>query len=182
MEARMPQEIEQVEPDVEGLQDPIAEAPGFHESQSKVAIWGHPLHAMSVAFPVALTFCAFGADALYWWSGAERWAWAGLWAAGTAFLFGLLAGATGIMELLIVPGIRIRAAAWTHFAIAMMLLSVLGLNWGFRFAGYAEAVLPWGLMISGFAVLLVIATGWHGGKLVFDYGLGTSKGRSPPTG
>jgi uncharacterized membrane protein len=25
-------------------------------------------------------------------------------------------------------------------------------------------------------VLVVIATGWHGGKLVFDYRLGTSKG------
>ena len=29
---------------------------------------------------------------------------------------------------------------------------------------------------AAFAVLVVIATGWHGGKLVFDYRLGTSKG------
>lgn len=178
----MPQNMEQGKDEIAKLEDPILDAPGYDESESRVALWGHPLHAMSVAFPVALTFCAFAADALYWWSGAEEWAWAAFWASGTAFLFGLMAGATGIVELLIVPGIRIRAAAWTHFAIAMMLLSVLGLNWGWRFDGYADAVLPWGILMSGFAVIVVVATGWHGGKLVFDYGLGTSKGRSLPKG
>lgn len=178
----MPQETLQEKEATAKYVDPILEHPDFHKSESIVAIWGHPLHAMSVAFPVALTFCAFGADALYWWAGNEQWAWAAFWASGTAFLFGLIAGATGILELLMVPGIRIRAAAWTHFAIAMLLLSVLGLNWGWRISGYVDAVLPWGILMSGFAVLVVVVTGWHGGKLVFDYGLGTSKGRSPPTG
>jgi uncharacterized membrane protein len=64
----------------------------------------------------------------------------------------------------------------------MMLLSVLGLNWGWRLGGYEEAVLPWGILMSGFAVIVVGATGWHGGKLVFDYGLGTAKGKSRPSG
>ncbi len=162
--------------EVAALGDPIISHPHFNQTESRMAIMGHPLHAMSVAFPVALTFCGFGADLFYWWSGEERWAWAALWAVGTAFLFGLLAGITGTMELLLVPGIRIRAAAWTHFVIAVMLLSLLGLNWGWRLTGYETAVLPWGLLLSGFAVVVVIATGWHGGKLVFDYRLGTSKG------
>ncbi len=156
--------------------DPIVDDPSFRQTESRVAVWGHPLHAMSVAFPVALTFCVFGADLFYWWSGEERWAWAALWASGTAFLFGLLAGATGTMELLMVPGIRIRAAAWTHFVIAVMLLAVLGLNWGWRLTGFQATVLPWGILMSGFAVIVVSVTGWHGGKLVFDYQLGTSKG------
>lgn len=166
----------------EALADPIAETAAFHDRRSKIALWGHPLHAMSVAFPIALTFCAFGADVFYWWSGALRWAWAAYWATGTAFLFGLAAGAIGTLELLSVPGIRIRAAAWTHFIIAVLLLSLLGLNWGWRSTGFEEAVLPWGILISGFAVLMVMATGWHGGKLVFDYGLGTSMGNSRPKG
>ena len=122
----MTQKMKQVAEDIAPLEDPITSDPAFQQTESRVAIWGHPLHAMTVAFPVALTFCAFGADVLYWWSGQERWAWAALWATGTAFLFGLLAGASGTMELLMVPGIRIRAAAWTHFVIAVMLLSLLG--------------------------------------------------------
>jgi uncharacterized membrane protein len=158
------------------LTDPIQQVEGYHETESRVGIWGHPLHAMSVAFPVALTFCTFGADGLYWLSGDNFWARAGVWAAGTAFLFGLTAGATGTAELLLVPGIRMRAAAWTHFVIAVLLLSLLGANWGFRLHGYQAAVLPYGILLSGFNVLVVMATGWHGGKLVFDYRLGTSKG------
>lgn len=172
----MPQKMEQGAEDVQPFQDPIQDDPAFQQTETRMAIWGHPLHAMSVAFPVALTFCAFGADVLYWYSGEERWAWAALWASGTAFLFGLLAGASGTTELLMVPGIRIRAAAWTHFVIAVMLLALLGLNWGWRMTGYETAVLPWGILMSGFAVIVVSATGWHGGKLVFDYRLGVSKG------
>ncbi|GAD57516.1 DUF2231 domain-containing protein [Limimaricola cinnabarinus] len=167
---------EMVQTEGEQLEDPILEHEGYDDTESIIGIWGHPLHAMSVAFPVALTFCTFGADALYWWSGELFWARAAIWAAGTAFLFGLAAGATGTAELLMVPGIRIRAPAWSHFVIAVLLLSILGANWGYRLQGFEAAVLPYGILISGFSVLVVMVTGWHGGKLVFDYRLGTSKG------
>ncbi|WP_145105844.1 DUF2231 domain-containing protein [Cereibacter sediminicola] len=166
----------QVQTKDETLIDPISSSPAFEETESRIAIWGHPAHAMTVSFPVALTFCTFGADGLYWLSADIFWARAALWAAGTAFLFGLAAGVTGTTELLMVPGIRARAAAWTHFVIAVALLSVLGANWGYRLLGFEEAVLPYGILLSGFGVIMVSAAGWHGGKLVFDYRLGTSKG------
>ena len=161
------------------LVDPVTSHPDFDKTVSKIAIIGHPIHAMTVAFPVALTFCTFGADALYWWTGDVFWARAGVWAAGTAFLFGLLAALSGTMELLMVPGIRIRSAAWTHAIIAVLLLSLLGANWGYRMTtGFETAVLPYGLLLSAFNVIVVAVTGWHGGKLVFDYGLGAAKAGS----
>ena len=167
--------------DIEGssekLVDPIAEQPGFDDTESRIAILGHPLHAMSVAFPVALTFCTFGADALYWWTGDAFWARAAMWAVGAGFLFGMVAGFSGTAELLLVSGIRARAAAWTHFIIAVTLLSLLGANWGYRLYGYETAVLPYGILLSAVCVAVVGFTGWHGGKLVFDYRLGTSKGK-----
>lgn len=168
------QEIEGAD---EKLVDPVAEQPGFDRTESRIAILGHPIHAMSVAFPVALTFCAFGADGLYWWTGDVFWARAALWAAGTGFLFGMFAGLSGTAELLLVSGIRARAAAWTHFIIAVTLLALLGANWGYRLGGYEQAVLPYGILLSALSVGVVGFTGWHGGKLVFDYGLGTSKGK-----
>lgn len=167
---------DQEKPDQEELIDPLPLMKGYGETESRIAILGHPIHAMSVAFPVALTFCALGADLFYWWSGDAFWARAGLWAAGTGFFFGMLAGFSGTAELLLVPGIRARAPAWTHFVIAVMLLSLLGANWGHRMQGYEAAVLPYGLLLSALSVVVVSATGWHGGKLVFDYRLGTSKG------
>lgn len=166
----------QIQTEDETLIDPIARRPEFEKTESRIAILGHPLHAMTITFPVALTYCAFGADVLYWWTGDVFWARAGVWAAGTAFLFGLAAAATGTTELLLVPGIRARAAAWTHFAIAVLALALLGANWGYRLYGYESAVLPFGILLSSFNVLVVSATGWHGGKLVFDYNLGGSNG------
>jgi len=160
----------------EKLIDPVAETPGFEDTESRIAILGHPIHAMSVAFPVALTFCTFGADALYWWTGDPFWARAAMWAVGAGFLFGMFAGLSGTAELLLVPGIRARAAAWTHFIIAVTLLSLLGANWGYRLHGYESAVLPYGILLSALSVVVVGFTGWHGGKLVFDYRLGISKG------
>lgn len=156
------------------LTDPISSNPKFNRAESKIAVAGHPIHAMLVSFPIGLTACALGADLFYWWTGDIFWARAALWSAGMAFLMGLLAGLSGTVELLSVPGIRARASSWTHFIIAMTLLAVLGANWGYRLHGYEQALLPYGLLLSLLSAAMVAFTGWHGGKLVFDYQLGTS--------
>lgn len=138
---------------------------------STVAVAGHPLHAMSVHFPIAFVIGVLGCDLLYWWSADPFWLRAGLWAAGLGFASGVAASLIGTAELLLVPGIRIRAASWTHAISAMMLVSVAGLNWGIRYAEMAP-VLPHGLLLSLLAASFVGLAGWHGGKLVFDHGIG----------
>ncbi|MBG0798040.1 DUF2231 domain-containing protein [Methylocystis sp. L43] len=159
-----------------GFIDPINQLPEFNETESRVAVLGHPIHAMSVAFPIALTFTLLGADLLYWWTGDAFWARAGVWSAGGGFLLGLVAGLSGTAELLLVAGIRARTAAWSHFILAVLLLALLGVNWGYRLYDYQAVVLPYGLLLSIFCVIMVSVTGWHGGKLVFDYRLGAKKG------
>lgn len=163
------------------LRDPIAEHESFHMTESRIAIAGHPIHAMMVAFPIALCICTLGADFAYWWTGDAFWPRVALWAAGTGFVMGVLAGIAGTAELLLVPGIRIRAASWTHFILAVMLLSILGANWGIRLADPVGAVLPWGVLASLLASGMTAMTGWHGGKLVFDYGIGTQKNHDAPS-
>ena len=39
------------------LVDPIGELRQFTDTETRVAIAGHPLHAMMVAFPIALCMC-----------------------------------------------------------------------------------------------------------------------------
>ena len=162
------------DPETPRLRDPLEEHRALHGTESTIAIAGHPLHAMLVAFPIALAFCVLGADLFYWWTGDPFWARVAGWAAFGAFVMGLLAGVTGTVELLIVRGIRNRSASWTHFILAVMLLSVLGANWILRIDGAEAAVLPFGLMLSLLAAGLTGVTGWHGGKLVFDYLIGTT--------
>ncbi|OYZ98675.1 MAG: hypothetical protein B7X99_10675 [Rhizobiales bacterium 17-65-6] len=155
------------------LLDPLEERRALQDTESKIAIAGHPLHAMLVAFPIALTFSTLGADLLYAWTGAPFWAQAAGYALFAAFTMGVLAGLTGTAELLLVRGIRNRSASWTHFILAVMLLSLLGANWVLRIGDPEGAVLPVGLALSLVAAGMTAMTGWHGGKLVFDYQIGT---------
>lgn len=163
------------------LTDPIEERRGLQETESRIAISGHPLHAMLVAFPIALTMCVLGADLLYLWTADTFWPRAAAYAAFASFAMGLLAGITGTAELLLVRGIRNRTASWNHFILAVMLLSLLSANWILRMGAPEEAVLPMGLLVSFLAAGMTAVTGWHGGKLVFDYQIGMkSEGKSRP--
>lgn len=134
---------------------------------------------MLVAFPISGAFGTAFCDIAWWWTGDPFWARAALWASGGAFGMGMLAALSGLAELLLIPGVRRRAAAWSHAVIAMVLLAVLGASWGHRLPDPAAAILPWGLMLSWLTLLLVAITGWHGGKLVFEHQVGVSVDDGP---
>lgn len=151
--------------------NPIIEKVADKPVASAVAVAGHPIHAMSVHFPIALVIATLGCDLFYWWTADPFWLRAGLWSAGFAFAAGVGAGIAGTAELLLVPGIRIRVASWTHAVAAMMLISIAGTNWGLRLADTAH-VLPHGMLLSVLATAFTALAGWHGGKLVFDHGVG----------
>jgi uncharacterized membrane protein len=155
-----------------GENNPVTSKVAEKGTESLVALAGHPIHAMMVAFPIALTLATLGSDVFYWWTADPFWARAALWACGAAFWLGIAAGIAGTAELLLVPGIRNRAASWTHAIAAMMLLSILGLNWGLRLNADETVILPLGLALSCLSTLFVGIAGWHGGKLVFDHGIG----------
>lgn len=138
---------------------------------SAVAVAGHPIHAMLVHFPIALVICTLGADGMYWITADPFWVQVGLWGAGAAFAFGILASAAGTVELLAVPGIRVRVASWNHAIAAITLIAMIGANFGLRMTA-PEAILPHGLLLSLLSAVLTALAGWHGGKLVFDHGVG----------
>jgi uncharacterized membrane protein len=156
------------------MSNPVTDELAEHDLSSTVAVAGHPIHAMSVSFPIALVLSTLACDVFYWWTGDPFWTRVALWASGAAFLLGILAGLAGTAELLLVRGIRKRAASWTHAVAATMLLSTAGANWGLRLQDSVGAVLPHGLFLSVLASIFVGLAGWHGGKLVFDHGIGTN--------
>ena len=150
---------------------PVMQEVYDQDASSIVAVAGHPVHAMLVHFPIALVFATLGADLAYWYTADPFWMRAGLWAAGGAFIMGVLAAVAGTAELLLVAGIRVRVASWNHAVVAMVLLAVIGTNWGLRLA-VPDAVLPQGLGLSVLAAISAGFAGWHGGKLIFHHGIG----------
>lgn len=149
--------------------NPVMDDVTSHDTESAVALVGHPIHAMLVHFPIAFAVGTLGADVMWWFGADEFWLRAGIWSAGLAFGGGIAAAIAGTAELLMVKGIRIRVASWTHATAAMMLIAILGTNWGLRLAG--GEVLPHGLALSALGVLFAGFAGWHGGKLVLDHGV-----------
>jgi uncharacterized membrane protein len=126
---------------------------------------------MMVHFPIAFVIATLGIDIFYWWSGDAFWTRVGIWSTGFTFWTGVAASIVGTAELLLVPGIRLREASWSHAVAAMTLVAISGLNWGVRLIDL-EAVLPHGLALSALSVVMAGFAGWHGGKLVFDHGIG----------
>ncbi len=154
------------------MPSPVVEEVIKHDTSSTIAVAGHPIHAMLVTFPIALVISTLGCDVFFWYSADPFWTRAALWSSGFAFWLGIAASIAGSAELLLVPGIRKRAASWNHAIAAVMLLSIAGMNWGLRLGDPEAAVLPVGLGLSALASLFVGIAGWHGGKLVFDHGIG----------
>ena len=99
---------------------------------SAVALVGHPLHVMMVHFPIAFVIATLGVDVFYWWSGDAFWVRVGLWSAGSTFWTGVAASIVGTAELLLVRGIRLLEASWSHAVAAMTLVAITGANWGLR--------------------------------------------------
>lgn len=158
-------------PGADRSEDPFTNVLESADSASMVALAGHPLHAMMVHFPIVLGFATLAADLFYWWGGDPFWARAAVWAVGVAFLAGVAAGLVGLAELLLVRGIRLRGSGWAHGVAAVMLISVLGANWGLRLTRPGD-VLPLGLGLSALGAVLVGFAGWHGGKLIYHHGVG----------
>jgi uncharacterized membrane protein len=136
---------------------------------STVAIAGHPFHPLIVTFPIAFLVGALATDLGYWISGDIFWARASIWLIGAGFVSGILAAITGMADFLKIDRVRKHTAGWAHMVgnIAALLLA-LG-NWIIRLGNVAEAVLPWGLVLSVAVSLILGITGWYGGELVYRH-------------
>jgi uncharacterized membrane protein len=129
---------------------------------------------MLVAFPISGAFGTAFCDVAWWWTGDFFWARAALWAKWRGLRHGhprRLVGACRAAAGAGRPPTRCRLEPRGHrHGAARRARRELGPP----AAGSGEAILPWGLLLSGLALLLVAVTGWHGGKLVFEHQVGVS--------
>ncbi len=137
--------------------------------ETRVAVAGHPIHPMLVTFPIAFLLAMVPADLAWIFTGDEFWARLALWLSGTGFFMGMVAGIAGTIELLIIPGVRRRGASWSHFIVAVTLISVAFANWYLRIADPVALIMPIGLSLSILGAVLTGVTGWLGGNLVFEH-------------
>lgn len=154
------------------IRNPLSRPPP-KSTRSFVAVMGHPLHPMLVAFPIAYIVGTLASDLAYWWTGDPFWAHVSLWVIGVGLAMGSIAALAGMLDFFIVKEIRRHVTSWSHFLAAVMLLGLTAANWWLRVPDAQSAVIPWGVFLSGVSVIALTVAGWLGGKLVFEHNVGT---------
>jgi len=130
---------------------------------------------MVVPFPIAFLLAVVATDLAYLATEDAFWGRSSLWLTGGGTALGVLAGIIGTAELLLIRGIRHRAAGWSHFVMAVMLLAVGFINWLSRLEDPLGAIEGSGLYLSLLGAALVAMAGWLGGELVFEHHVGLGK-------
>lgn len=145
---------------------------------STVAIAGHPLHPLSMIFPIAFLAAALGSDFGYWLTRDFFWARASLWLIGLGLVTGIIASIIGLSDFLQIERARKRFAGWAHLILNVSLLSLTLINFLLRFGNPEARILPWGLLLSLIVGTLTSITGWFGTELSYRHKIGVVGGGS----
>ena len=139
---------------------------------STVAIAGHPLHPLSVIFPIAFLAGALGTDFGYWLTHDPFWARASLWLLGAGLAGGVVAAIIGLSDFFRIERVRKRTAGWAHLYINITLLVLTAVNLFLRLRDPVEAILPVGLILSLLVGTLTSVSGWYGAELSYRHKIG----------
>lgn len=139
---------------------------------STVSIAGHPLHPLSVIFPIAFLAAALGTDAGYWFTRDPFWARASFWLIGAGLAGGVIAAIIGMSDFLQIERVRKRNAGWAHMILNVTLLVLTAINLYLRWNNPVGAILPWGIVISTIVGTLTSLSGWYGAELSYRHKIG----------
>ena len=139
---------------------------------STVAIAGHPLHPLSVIFPIGSLAGALVTDAVYWLTRDTFWARGSFWLIVAGLATGLVAAIIGMSDFLQIERVRKRNAGWAHMILNVSLLVLTAINLYLRWGNPIDAILPWGLLISTIVGTLTSLSGWFGAELSYRHKIG----------
>jgi uncharacterized membrane protein len=129
---------------------------------------------MLVPFPIACFVGAFACDIAYWYSANALWVTGSVWLLGAGLVMALLTAAVGLIDATGDPRIRELSTVWWHASANVLVVVIEAVNGFLRYQQGATAVLPTGFTLSLIAVAVLLFSGWMGGKLVFEGGVGVA--------
>lgn len=143
--------------------------------RSTAKIAGHPVHPMTVMFPVVLFIGVLVCDILYVAIGDPFWAALGILALGLGILTAAVAALFGFIDYF--GDVRVRAlpAASHHMVGNVFVVAIQIGNFILRFNGGPDTVWPLGLGLSTIAFLILGYSGWKGATLVYEHGVGVDE-------
>jgi uncharacterized membrane protein len=144
--------------------------------ESKVKVFGHPLHPILIVFPLGLLATSLIFDMAYLATGNARFSDVAYWMIAAGVLGGLVAAPFGVIDWLAIPaGTRAKSIGALHGAGNVVVVLVFAVSWYVRRqAGVTPHTSVY--LFSFFGVGLALWTGWLGGELVDRLGIGVDPG------
>ena len=128
---------------------------------------------MLIVFPLGLLAMSFVFDLIGIAAKASVWGLVAYWNIAAGLVSGLIAGGFGLVDLLAIPsGTRAARVGIFHALLNVVVLGFFAVSFAMR--TMTTAPLPNGLMIavSGVGLALALVSGWLGGELVEQLGVG----------
>ena len=138
----------------------------------------HPLHPALVHIPTALWPAAFVSDLLSRFQNDNVWVQLAFYAILVGLVFAVLAIPTGYADW---TDIKPDKPAWKlglyHMIINAFVTLLWGINLALRLQTFQTAItVPAGLVaISGLATLLLLVSGYLGGRMIYAYGINVAR-------
>lgn len=144
--------------------------------ESRVKLFGHPVHPMLIPFPLGLLGTAVLFDLIATFGDWDSLARAAFYMIAAGILSGLLAAVFGAIDWLAIPsGTRARRIGLLHGSGNVLIVVLFSVAWLLR---RDEPANPDGLVLGLEIVGLLgaLVTGWLGGELVDRLGVGVDHG------
>jgi uncharacterized membrane protein len=135
------------------------------------SIAGHPIHPMLVPIAIGCFVFSFASDLLWLVTGdREPWNLLAYYTMLGGIIGALAAAAPGLVDLASLPPGPVKKTALTHMSINLAVVVIYIVNAWIRAGKPADLQLP--MILSAVTILMLLVSGWLGGKLVFEAGVG----------
>jgi uncharacterized membrane protein len=145
--------------------------------ESRVKIFGHPVHPMLIVFPVGLFATAVVFDILYLIAGKPAFPTVSFYMIAAGVIGGLLAAIFGFIDWLGLPSnSRAKYIGGWHGLGNLTIVILFAISWFLRSGDANHVPTTLALILSFAGIGLALITAWIGGELVYHLGVGVDRG------
>jgi uncharacterized membrane protein len=139
--------------------------------KTPASIAGHPIHPMLVPIAIGCLVFSFASDLICLFTGSgDPWNLLAYYTMIGGIIGALAAAVPGFIDLLSLPPGYTKGIALKHMGINLTVVVIYIVNACLRHNDPLNLKLP--MILSFVTVLLLLVSGWLGGKMVFEAGVG----------
>ena len=147
--------------------------------EAKAKLLGHPIHQMLIVFPLGLLATSLFFDIAYLITSRAELARVAYWMIFAGVIGALLAAVFGLIDWLGIPaGTRAKRLGAYHGIGNVIVVAIFAASWWLR-RGDPSTPPTMAIVLSAIAVAIALVTGWLGGELVDQLGIGVYEQANP---